>query len=186
VTVSASQTYRTQLTSDRSILEENFVSQFPCTMSAKTLTDSDRYSLVSSLYGPGTTVCWFLTVLSCIVRWTLHPKKRKSGSVDSDFIAVITFSAVAAGHLIVQVHSYPGPKDQITKTKDLLLLRRIAAIEASLNITETFMAISAVLFLVAISFKCVKRGVLSCRCWTFLLFCGSLLADLVSGVRPYN
>lgn len=111
-------------------------------------------------YGPGTTVCWFLTVLSCFVRWTLHPKKRNSGSVDSDFIAVITFSAVAAGHLIVQVHSYPGPKDQIMKTKDLLLLRRIAAIEASLNITETFMAISVVLFLVAISFKCVRRGCL--------------------------
>src|SRR5450432_2751668 len=103
-------------------------------------TDSNRYQLIYSLYGPGTTACWYLTVSSCFISWTLHPKKRVSGSIDDDFIAALAFPAVAAGHLISQVQGYPGPKDEMMTTSDPDLLQLIAAIEASLNITETFMA----------------------------------------------
>lgn len=119
----------------------------------------DRYNLVSSLYGPGTTACWYLTALSCLVSWTLHPKKRKSGSLDSDFIAVLTFPAVAAGHLISQIHDYPDNKAELLTTNDPDLLLRIAAIEAPLNITETSMPTFVLMFILAVYFRCIKRAI---------------------------
>lgn len=119
----------------------------------------DRYNLVSSLYGPGTTACWYLTVLSCLVSWTLHPKKRKSGSLDSDFIAVLTFPAVAAGHLISQIHHYPDDKAELLTTNDPDLFLRIAAIEAPLNITETSMPTLVLMFILALYFRCIKRAI---------------------------
>ena len=118
-----------------------------------------RYDLVSSLYGPGTTACWYLTSMSCLVSWMLHPKKRKSGSLDSDFIAVLTFPAVAAGHLISQLHEYPSDKAVLLTTNDPNMLKRIAAIEAPLNITENFMTLFVLMFIVAVYFRCVKRAV---------------------------
>jgi hypothetical protein len=118
----------------------------------------DLYSLVSSLYGPGATVCWYLTVLSCLASWTLHPKKRVSGSIDPDFVALLTFPTVAAGHLISQVYGFPGSNNEMIITEDPTLLKLVVAIEASLNIAETYMPICVVLFLIAIGFKCIKRA----------------------------
>jgi hypothetical protein len=86
---------------------------------------ADLYSLVSSLYGPGTTACWYLTALSYHASWTLHPKKRMSGSIDTDFIALLTFPTVAAGHLISQVYGYPGNRDDIMTTEEPALLKLI-------------------------------------------------------------
>jgi hypothetical protein len=120
-----------------------------------------RYDLVSSLYGPGTTACWFITALSCLLSWTIHPKKRRSGSIDSDFIAVLTFPVVAAAHLISQLLNYPALKVEVLSTSDPDLLRQVAAIEASLNITESSLVVFIILFLFAITFRCVRRAVLT-------------------------
>jgi hypothetical protein len=120
-----------------------------------------RYDLVSSLYGPGTTACWFLTALSCLLSWTIHPKKRRSGSIDSDFIAVLTFPVVAAAHLISQLLNYPALKVEVLSTSDPDLLRQVAAIEASLNITESSLVVFIIMFLFAITFRCVRRAVLT-------------------------
>jgi hypothetical protein len=121
--------------------------------------DQGRYDLVSSLYGPGTTACWYLSALTCLVSWTIHPKKRRSGSIDSDFIAVLTFPAVAAGHLISQLHQYPALKVELLSTNDPNLLRQVAAIEASLSITEASLIVFIMLFLIATSRRCVKRAI---------------------------
>jgi hypothetical protein len=126
-----------------------------------TMVDSSRYQLVSSLYGPGTVVCWYLTWVSVQVSWITHPKKGTFDSIDPDFIAVLTLPTVAAGHLISQIHSYPGVLSEMMTTQDPRLLQHVAAIEASLDITDTFMAMVVVLFLLAIRFKRIKRAVLS-------------------------
>jgi hypothetical protein len=69
-----------------------------------TMVDSSRYQLVSSLYGPGTVVCWYLTWVSVQVSWITHPKKGTFDSIDPDFIAVLTLPTVAAGHRGIPGH----------------------------------------------------------------------------------
>jgi hypothetical protein len=127
-------------------------------MATEPVNDPEKYIRVSSLYGPGTIGCWYLIILSCFVSWLLNPKKRRSGSVDSNYIAVLTLPTVAAGHLVSQIRDYPGSKREMMVTTDPILRRLIASIEASLNVTETFMAFSVVLVLVAVWFKCFKRA----------------------------
>lgn len=118
----------------------------------------DRYDLVSSLYGPGAVGCWYLTLLSCFVSWLAHPLKNSSGSIDPDFIATLTFPAVAAGHLIVQTHNFPNFGDAGTNQAQLIKLA--ASLEASLNVTENFLFISVALLLIAILRRCVRRAIM--------------------------
>lgn len=121
----------------------------------------NRLALVSSLYGPGTITCWYLTALSVLVSWTLHPRKRKSGSIDVDLIAVLTLPAVAAGHLVAQARKFSNQDNhaQTTSSVDWKYLQSIAAIEAPFNVTETFMAISVILFIVAAWMFCIRRAI---------------------------
>lgn len=121
----------------------------------------NRFALVSSLYGPGTITCWYLTTLSVLVSWTLHPRKRKSGSIDVDLIAVLTLPAVAAGHLVSQVRGFLNQDKtaQISSRADWKYLQSVSAIEASFNVTETFMAISVILFIVAVWMFCIRRAI---------------------------
>lgn len=117
---------------------------------------------VSSLYGPGTITCWYLTTLAVLVSWTLHPQKRKSGSIDVDLIAVLTLPTVAASHLVFQSRSFLHQEKtmQASGNVDGSHLQSVAAIEAPFNVTETFMAISVVLFLVAAWMFCIRRAIL--------------------------
>ena len=117
-----------------------------------TSAQSNQYDLVSSFYGPGAVVGWYLTALACLVSFSLHPRKRSRDSITADLIAVLTFPTVAAADLITQVRSYP--KEGFT------LEQNAASIEATLIVTETFLAIDVVLFLLAVGFKCVRRGCL--------------------------
>ena len=125
------------------------------------MPDADRYELVSSLWGPGNTGCWYLTILSCLASWTLDPKKRASGSISIDFIAVLAYPAVAAGHLISLVHAFPycRAKPSIL-INDMDALKLVAAIETPLYTTDMFMVMGMMLFLVAVKFKCAKRAML--------------------------
>ncbi|KAL9584926.1 MAG: hypothetical protein Q9212_001828 [Teloschistes hypoglaucus] len=72
-----------------------------------TTLDNSPYELVSPFYGQGVMACWLLAFLSCVVSWAVDPRKRASDSIDIAFIAVLVFSIVAAGHLIVQLLRFP-------------------------------------------------------------------------------
>jgi len=109
----------------------------------------DRYAKVSSLYGPGTIAAWYFMILSVLVSWTLHPSKRKSGSIDMDLVATLTLPAVAAGHVMLQARLLSHYKVDDDNGNGRGLIQLIAAIEASFIVTETFMALSVILFLVA-------------------------------------
>lgn len=132
----------------------------------------EHFALVSSLYGPGTITCWYLTTLSVLVSWTLHPQKRKSGSIDVDLIAALTLPAVAAAHLVSQVRGFMDQYEnaQTTDNPDWNYPQSVAAIEAPFNVTETFMAISVILFLVAAWMFCIRRaiavGLIGLMCFT--------------------
>ncbi|ETI24416.1 hypothetical protein G647_03785 [Cladophialophora carrionii CBS 160.54] len=118
----------------------------------------ERYALVSSLYGPGTIACWYLTILSVLVSWTLHPRKRTSGSIDVDLVAILTLPTVAAGHLISQISRLmPGKLSRGIEANRFA--QSIAAIEAPFSVIESFMAISVILFLVAAWMFCLRRAI---------------------------
>ena len=121
----------------------------------------NRYILVSSLYGPGAIACWYLTVLSVIISWTLHPRKRKTGSIDVDLIAVLTLPAVAAGHLISQALKLLSTHDHSLDSDSAIeqYAQSIAAIEAPFSLIETFMVISVILFLIAVWTLCFRRAI---------------------------
>ena len=125
-------------------------------------TQSDKYALVSSFYGPGAVVGWYLTALACLISFSLHPRKRRRDSITADLIAVLTFPAIAAADLITKVHSYPK--------EGAMSGQNAASIEATLIVTETFLAIDVILFLLAVGFKCVRRP---CLLAAVGLFCFS-------------
>ena len=121
-------------------------------MSSTSGTQSNEYDLVSSLYGLGAVEGWYLATLGCLISFSLHPRKRSSDAITADLIAVLTFPTIAAADLITQVRSYPK--------EDTTLAQNAASIEASLIITETFLVIDVILFLLAVGFQCIRRGCL--------------------------
>ena len=105
---------------------------------------------------------WYLTALACLISYSLHQSKRRRDSITVDLIAVLTFPAIAAADLINRIRSYPkeGTASEQNAT----------SIEATLIVTETFLAIDVVLFLLAVVYKCIRRGYLLA---TVGLFCFS-------------
>jgi hypothetical protein len=90
---------------------------------------------ISSFYGPGTTLCWVLIFTSIVVSWSFNLHCRSEDSIDNDFIALLAFPTVAAGHLIYQLVHFPGGHNSVFIAKRFDFL---APIEASLTVCETF------------------------------------------------
>lgn len=121
--------------------------------------DEDELALVSSLYGKGTTLCWLFTILACLISWACEKKKRRSDTLNADFIGILALPSVAAGHTIYQIRCLKSLAYSDIRPVRITQLSR--AIEASLTITETFMVLSVMLFLVAFHARCYKRAVLT-------------------------
>ena len=126
-------------------------------MSSASSKETARFALVSSFYGPGATIGWYLTALSCVLLFGLHPRKRKADNITVDLIATLVFPSVAAGDLISHVHSYVRTA---ASARDGTSEQRSACTEASLIVIESFLAIDIILFLLAVGFKCIRRGCL--------------------------
>ena len=129
--------------------------------------EDEELALVSSLYGKGTTLCWLLTILACLTSWTCDKQKRRSDSLNADFIGVLALPSVAAGHTIYQIRGLEDPNFSDTERIKLTQISR--AIEASLTVTETFMVLSVVLFLVAFPARSYKRAILTAVTGLFCL-----------------
>ncbi len=123
-------------------------------MTSASAVEVDRYALVASFYGPGAVGGWYLTTLACLISFGLHPRKRRADSITADMIAVLTFPTVAAAHLISQIGSCP------TEMSSATLVQKAASMEAALIVIETSLAIAVILFLLEVSFRCVRRGCL--------------------------
>ena len=133
-----------------------FVHEYPYQYYTRPLID---YSLVSSLYGPGATIGWLLTAAACFCSWCFDPQKRRSGAIDPEFIAVLTFPVVAAAHLMAQMNRFSAFADT-SHTQIPEHLARMLAIEASLSVTETFTGISAFLLVMSVYSRCLWRSLL--------------------------
>ena len=118
-------------------------------MSVAQTEPPDRLALVSSLYGPGTVTSWYLTVLSVVLSWLLHPRKRTSDSIDADLITVLTLPAIAAGHLLYQLRQYLIKDAQVTYSSDDKVDQMFAAMEAPLVIVNASLVVNTWLIVIA-------------------------------------
>lgn len=120
-------------------------------MSSPEVAESpDRFSLVSSLYGPGTIGCWLCTLASVFATWTLNVDSRRKDSITNDFIAALALPTIAAVHffylLFFSVHSTGSLVFTNTEPE---VISYAAAAEAPLNVCETFAAAALALFSIA-------------------------------------
>ena len=106
----------------------------------------------------GTVLAWYMLFLVCLVSWTLHPKHRTSGSINADLPAYLILPCIAAGHILWQVHHYPGVMSELMTTRDRQLVRHVRAIEAPLVIVETHMPSSLILFTISAICRNIKRA----------------------------
>ena len=121
---------------------------------------SSVLSRVDSLYGPATFAGWYLTVLACVFKWTLHPEKRQQDSVDADLIISLTLPAVAVVHLLSQASNFADRQHNSLGDKPLSAQELASAIEAPLVVVEAFMNVSAVLFLIALYHVTSRRALI--------------------------
>ena len=82
------------------------------------MPDNAVYQGISSLYGPGTILCWYLTVSSCFCSWLFNAKKRSRDSIDNDFVAALTLPVVAATHLIIQTTTFSSSRSPPVSWED--------------------------------------------------------------------
>lgn len=99
---------------------------------------TSRYQLVDSLYGPGTVGAWLLTLCAVLISWTLNASSRRKDTISVDFIAAILLPLVGAGHLVFQVARLPVSVAEAITAKDVEVQKYASALEAPLNICETF------------------------------------------------
>lgn len=112
------------------------------------LTAPERFELVSSLYGPGNLLCWFLLLLSVLLAWTLNPRTARRDTITNDFLAVLLLPLVTVVHLLQQLYSRGSTRDLFTGfTRDDV--RAVAAIEAPLAVCEGFVVCASVMYCVA-------------------------------------
>ena len=120
----------------------------------------DQYALVSSLYGPGTIVGWYFTFLSVLVSWTLDTREQAFDSIDVDLVALLILPAIAAGHSITQIRRFSDHTldAQISRDTNGTFVQHVAALEAPLIVTNTYLSFGIILTMIAASRFHVWRG----------------------------
>lgn len=88
-----------------------------------------QYSRVSDVYGVGAVDCWILVAYSVAIQFTF--KSPLLDTVTAELAATLLYPIIIAGHLILQVSKYPGPRGSIWTTDDEKLIQYAAAIQAA-------------------------------------------------------
>ncbi|EXJ93670.1 hypothetical protein A1O1_02062 [Capronia coronata CBS 617.96] len=123
--------------------------------------EKQELSKVNMLYGPGTILGWYMTLTACLISWTLHPRRRTQDSISADLITGLTLPIVAVVHLLLQIHQSSRRLRQSPPLDSALDLSQIAqAIEAPFVVTEVFMSLSVIMFVVAVWNITIRRFVM--------------------------
>jgi hypothetical protein len=134
--------WATKISYDRGSLDLEYMAQkWDYDRKAAALAESilrERLALVSSLYGPGNMVCWLCILGSVFIGWTLNRKCHSKDIISNDFIAALVIPVVASGHAIYRlVFATLHPPSNPTEA-----IQFVAAIEAPLNVCETFTVVA--------------------------------------------
>lgn len=156
------------------------------TWSIEAYTEHDTLALVSGLYGPGTVIAWYLTMLAVTIRWLLHPRKKKTDSLDNDLAASLLLPAVATLDFILQARSLLNMSDEHTTTGRTILSHEqmVAAMKAPFDVLEMFMLLGSALCTLALSQRCFRRG-LAVATIILLCFLGECYMHF-SGLRAFD
>ena len=120
----------------------------------------NRLDDVSSLYGPGTVGCWLFTLLSVFVTWTANPRTSKKDTITNDLLATLSLPAIASVHLLYKLRTSSASIREILTSQSQENLQLAAAIEAPLNVCETFSAAAIVLTGISVTMQHKKRALI--------------------------
>jgi len=143
-------------------------------------SDNHPYSLASSYYGPGALWCWYFTIASVTITWTVPPRTPlRNKKLTLDLIAAVLYPVIAAGHFLRQLARFPVDKtaelidgiDEITTpnpihqlhlTNDSALRQKIISINAPLRVCNIFVVLSlpSTLFLLVMFYSPSMRHLL--------------------------
>ncbi|EPE34390.1 hypothetical protein GLAREA_10084 [Glarea lozoyensis ATCC 20868] len=104
--------------------------------------ETSKYQLVDSLYGPGTVGAWLLTLSAVLISWTLNKSTRRKDTISIDLIGAVLLPMISAGHLVFQVYNLPYSITETITSSDVEVQKYASALEAPLNICETFSMVS--------------------------------------------
>ena len=79
-----------------------------------------------------------MTLRAVLISWTLNASSRRKDTISVDFIAALLLPLVAAGHLMFQVARLPLSVAEAITAQDVEVREYASALEAPLNICETF------------------------------------------------
>jgi hypothetical protein len=120
---------------------------------ALNMPPTSTYILVDSLYGPGTVIAWLLTMVSVLIDWTLNKSMRHDDTVNFNLIAALILPIISTGHLTYQITRLLASVPQIITSTNFDDRAMVAALEAPLNICETFSWCSLILVLPCMSWR---------------------------------
>ena len=60
----------------------------------------EPYDYVNPLYGPGSVIGWYLTMIATALAWSFHRSRSRSDSIDADFMISLTLPVFAVAHLL--------------------------------------------------------------------------------------
>ncbi len=81
----------------------------------------DPYAFASSFYGPGVVFGWYMILLTAILNIRYDAVHRPSNvlRLSPDLVAVLSYPAIAAGHLLVRLADFP-PSERVRLLEILL------------------------------------------------------------------
>ncbi|KAK4640924.1 hypothetical protein QC761_0096940 [Podospora bellae-mahoneyi] len=71
------------------------------------LPNTDEFSDISSLYGPGNIGSWYCLLGSVTITWLYNHNQHGKDTLTNDLIAALAFPAVASGHALHLILSTP-------------------------------------------------------------------------------
>jgi hypothetical protein len=151
---------------------------------------ADRFSAVASFYGPGTVAAWLCTLSSLIITWCFSAEYRDKDTLGLDYVFTVAMPVVSSVHALYQIFSplevsnsaEPSVWSLLT-SQEPEVLRRAAAIEAALNVCETFSAAVVVLVFIAMLHGHVKRMLFTAAVGLLAFLPEAALLILTSGLQ---
>lgn len=104
----------------------------------------DTPPTASSLYGPGTFICWLCSLVAVLISWRFNQHSKTHDTITNDLLVTLTLPAIAAVHSLQVLFSSEGEDETIT-------------MEATSTVCVWFMGAGGLLVLLAIINRSPKR-----------------------------
>ncbi|OAL57308.1 hypothetical protein IQ07DRAFT_32613 [Pyrenochaeta sp. DS3sAY3a] len=122
----------------------------------------DPLPTASSLYGPGTFICWLCSLVSVLISWRFNRHSKTHDTITNNFLATLTLPGIAAVHFIYAMLSSAGEDGYRTYLT--------VTLEATSCICVWYSGVGGLLVLLAIINRSPKRLlctlVVHCLCFS--------------------